>query len=94
MWPSQYTGPHWTLRSISRCPNQVVSLKRTPQSLIPKQAWYSFIDPLKGWKAESTLLSTGTEPRTYGVETRYATTRPLGLTNPLEENIFLTVTLA
>ncbi|GFW33723.1 hypothetical protein TNCV_4051721 [Trichonephila clavipes] len=29
---------HWTLRYMSRCPDQVVSLKQ--------DLWYSFIDPL------------------------------------------------
>ncbi|GFV54497.1 transposable element Tc3 transposase [Trichonephila clavipes] len=27
---------HWMLRCISRCPNQVISLKRDPQCLSPK----------------------------------------------------------
>ncbi|GFT46522.1 hypothetical protein TNCV_3183921 [Trichonephila clavipes] len=33
---------------MSRCPDQEFSLKRDPQcSLVPKQAWYSFIEPLQ-----------------------------------------------
>ncbi|GFT41607.1 hypothetical protein TNCV_4183101 [Trichonephila clavipes] len=64
---------------MSRCSDQVVSLKRNPQCLVPKQAWYSFFDPLKGWKVESTLPSPKRESRTCGVEARCATTRPLGL---------------
>ncbi|GFW54005.1 hypothetical protein TNCV_3828131 [Trichonephila clavipes] len=39
-----------------------------PQCFVPKQAWYSFIDPLKRKKVESTLPSPGFEPRTCGVE--------------------------
>ncbi|GFY34629.1 hypothetical protein TNCV_1373201 [Trichonephila clavipes] len=39
---------HLGLRCMSRCPDQVVSLKRDPQCLSPhKQACYSFIDPLQ-----------------------------------------------
>ncbi|GFW37980.1 hypothetical protein TNCV_4631811 [Trichonephila clavipes] len=69
---------HWALRCMSRCTDQVVNLKRTPpQCLVPKRAWYSFIDPLKGLKAEWTLPSPRIEPWTCGVEARYATTRPL-----------------
>ncbi|GFT30334.1 hypothetical protein TNCV_2376361 [Trichonephila clavipes] len=36
------------------------------QCLVPKRAWYSFIDPLKGRKAESTLLCPILKPRTWG----------------------------
>ncbi|GFY12101.1 hypothetical protein TNCV_4976011 [Trichonephila clavipes] len=32
---------------MSRCSDQVVSLMRNPRCLVPMQAWYSFIDPLK-----------------------------------------------
>ncbi|GFW52587.1 hypothetical protein TNCV_405151 [Trichonephila clavipes] len=35
---------HWALR----CPDQVISLKRNQQCLVPKKARYSFIDLLKG----------------------------------------------
>ncbi|GFY27319.1 hypothetical protein TNCV_2069391 [Trichonephila clavipes] len=51
-WPSQghfSTPDHWALMCMSRCPDQVGSLKRrNPQCLVPKQARYLFIDPLKG----------------------------------------------
>ncbi|GFW57457.1 integrase catalytic domain-containing protein [Trichonephila clavipes] len=46
--PSQFSWP-W---AMSRCFGKVLSLTRNPQCLAPKQAWYSFIDPLKGWKVE------------------------------------------
>ncbi|GFW09266.1 hypothetical protein TNCV_4275951 [Trichonephila clavipes] len=47
--------------------------------LVSKQVWYTFIDPLKGSNAESTLPSTGFEPRTCcGVEARYTTTQSPG----------------
>ncbi|GFV64228.1 hypothetical protein TNCV_4339021 [Trichonephila clavipes] len=36
------------------------------------------IDPLEGWKAESTLPGPGFERHTCGVEARYNTTQPLG----------------
>ncbi|GFY24778.1 hypothetical protein TNCV_2689691 [Trichonephila clavipes] len=35
----------------------MVNLARNLQCHVPKQAWYLFIDPLKGRKAESTLPS-------------------------------------
>ncbi|GFV70548.1 hypothetical protein TNCV_4957971 [Trichonephila clavipes] len=38
---------HWALRCMSRFLDQVVSLKRDPQCLSPKEAWYSFTDPLQ-----------------------------------------------
>ncbi|GFU81367.1 hypothetical protein TNCV_1380351 [Trichonephila clavipes] len=41
-----------------------------PQCIVHKQAWYSFIDSLNGWKAELTLLNPWFEPRSCGVETR------------------------
>ncbi|GFW39971.1 hypothetical protein TNCV_5116541 [Trichonephila clavipes] len=44
---------------------------------VPKQAWYSFIDPLRVQKAELTLHSPGFEPRTCGVEAQYTTIQPL-----------------
>ncbi|GFW75777.1 hypothetical protein TNCV_4429601 [Trichonephila clavipes] len=47
-----------------------------PEGLVPKQAWYSFIDPLK---AESTLAISRSEPRTCCVEERYAITQPFGI---------------
>ncbi|GFS59411.1 hypothetical protein TNCV_3725511 [Trichonephila clavipes] len=49
---------------MSRYPDQVVSLKRNPWRLVLKQDWHSFIDPLKGWKAKSTLTIPRIEPRT------------------------------
>ncbi|GFU94084.1 hypothetical protein TNCV_3308371 [Trichonephila clavipes] len=33
-----------------------------PVCLASKQAWYSFIDPLKGWKAKLTLPSPRFDP--------------------------------
>ncbi|GFV00516.1 hypothetical protein TNCV_3644941 [Trichonephila clavipes] len=36
------------LGALADVPDKVVSLKRNPQCLVPKQPWYSFIDPLKG----------------------------------------------
>ncbi|GFV97489.1 hypothetical protein TNCV_2039971 [Trichonephila clavipes] len=50
---------------MCRCSGQVVSSDATPppQCLDPKQAWYSFIDPLKGCKAKQDLPSLGFEPR-------------------------------
>ncbi|GFX04250.1 hypothetical protein TNCV_3973991 [Trichonephila clavipes] len=48
-----------------------------PQSSVPKQAWYSFIDSLKGLKAYLTLPSLGFEPETCGMEALYTTTQPL-----------------
>ncbi|GFV30337.1 hypothetical protein TNCV_98121 [Trichonephila clavipes] len=38
---------HWLLKCMRRCPDQVVSLKRDPSTYTPKQAWYSFIDPMQ-----------------------------------------------
>ncbi|GFV33350.1 hypothetical protein TNCV_1498701 [Trichonephila clavipes] len=75
--PSQCTRP-WALRCMSRCPDQVVSLERDSQCLVRKLAWYSFINQLKGRKAEPTLSRPSIEPHICGVEARYATTRPLG----------------
>ncbi|GFX20708.1 hypothetical protein TNCV_77661 [Trichonephila clavipes] len=45
-----------------------------PQCLVPKQAWCSFIDPLKGRKAESTLPSWDLSP---GLVARKRDTLPL-----------------
>ncbi|GFV40418.1 hypothetical protein TNCV_2535861 [Trichonephila clavipes] len=42
--PSQFSGPQ-ALRF--RCSGQAVSLMRNSQCPVPKQAWYSFIDPLR-----------------------------------------------
>ncbi|GFW34162.1 hypothetical protein TNCV_288441 [Trichonephila clavipes] len=42
---------HWALRSISRCPDQVVYLKCNPQYLVHKQAWYSFYRLTEGMKS-------------------------------------------
>ncbi|GFU51183.1 urease subunit alpha [Trichonephila clavipes] len=54
--PSQFLRP-FALRCLSRCSGQVVKLTRNSLCLVPKQAWCSVIDPLKGRKAESTLSS-------------------------------------
>ncbi|GFU47405.1 hypothetical protein TNCV_3108941 [Trichonephila clavipes] len=43
-----------------------------------KQALYSFIDPMTGLKAESTLPSPGFESRICGEETHCTTTQTLG----------------
>ncbi|GFV02922.1 hypothetical protein TNCV_2743851 [Trichonephila clavipes] len=52
------------------------------QCLVPKEAWYSFIDPMKAWKkAESTLPSPRIEFRTSGVEAQHATQTKLGCIN-------------
>ncbi|GFV42270.1 hypothetical protein TNCV_3165011 [Trichonephila clavipes] len=56
-------------------PRVVLYLTRTPQCLAPKQAWYSFIDPLKEGIAELTLPSPRFELQTYGEEARYTTTQ-------------------
>ncbi|GFS85562.1 hypothetical protein TNCV_2794081 [Trichonephila clavipes] len=43
------------------------------KSPVPKQAWYSLIYLLKGWKAEANLPSPEFEPRIDGVKARYTT---------------------
>ncbi|GFW94331.1 hypothetical protein TNCV_1432661 [Trichonephila clavipes] len=40
------TRDHWALRCMSRCPDQLISLKRDFQCLSPQANLYSFIDPL------------------------------------------------
>ncbi|GFT97620.1 uncharacterized protein TNCV_1034561 [Trichonephila clavipes] len=61
------------------CSGQVVSLTRKPQFLVPQQASHLFVNPLKGRKAESTLLRLGLETRICGAEATYATHQPPGL---------------
>ncbi|GFV95359.1 hypothetical protein TNCV_4573611 [Trichonephila clavipes] len=53
---------------------------RNPQCSVPKKIWYSFIEPIKGREAESTLPSSGFEPGPVG---RKRDTLPLenGLNN-------------
>ncbi|GFV65304.1 hypothetical protein TNCV_4573041 [Trichonephila clavipes] len=46
------------------------------ECLVPKKAWFSFIDPLK---VESTLPISGFEPKTCGVEAQDASPQPLWL---------------
>ncbi|GFU39099.1 hypothetical protein TNCV_1849961 [Trichonephila clavipes] len=67
---------------MNECPNQVVGLKRSPPVFSLNQ---TFINPLKGGKAESTLLNqhlfvmlAHPEDRAQncGVEARYTTTGP------------------
>ncbi|GFU30696.1 hypothetical protein TNCV_1444221 [Trichonephila clavipes] len=47
LFPTQYTRS-WAVRCMSRCCGQMVGRTRNPQCSVPKQAWYSFINPLKG----------------------------------------------
>ncbi|GFX20509.1 piggyBac transposable element-derived protein 4 [Trichonephila clavipes] len=71
---------HWALRCMSRCLDQVVSLKRDPQCLSPQARLGTHLSthcskderlnrPFPAWN----------RTRACGVEARYATTRPLGL---------------
>ncbi|GFU94866.1 hypothetical protein TNCV_820891 [Trichonephila clavipes] len=39
------THDHWTLRCMSRCPNQIVSLKRDPQCLSPQASLVLIYQP-------------------------------------------------
>ncbi|GFW28016.1 hypothetical protein TNCV_768961 [Trichonephila clavipes] len=55
---------HWALRTMSRCPDQVVSLKRDPQCLSPQTSLVlTHLSTLcSGEEAESTLPSLGIKP--------------------------------
>ncbi|GFW93283.1 hypothetical protein TNCV_2604011 [Trichonephila clavipes] len=70
---------HLALRYMSRCPHQVVSLKRDPQYLSP-QGSLVLIYRLTavGMKSCVDLAQPENRTRICGVETRYATSRPLG----------------
>ncbi|GFU87365.1 hypothetical protein TNCV_2716511 [Trichonephila clavipes] len=52
---------------------------QNPQCSVPKKAWYSIINTLKGRKAESTLLSPGFEPWTCSMEVRCTNHSATGL---------------
>ncbi|GFS77287.1 hypothetical protein TNCV_3758711 [Trichonephila clavipes] len=67
---------------MDRCPEQVVSLKRDPQCLSPQASLVLIYRPTTaGMKGGVDLTQPGNRTRTYGVEARYATTRPLDLNN-------------
>ncbi|GFY30034.1 hypothetical protein TNCV_4073471 [Trichonephila clavipes] len=72
---------HWMLRRMSRCPDQVVSLKRDPQCLGPQASLvliyrYAAV----GMKGSIDLAQPWNRTRICGAEARYAVARPLGLT--------------
>ncbi|GFV85717.1 hypothetical protein TNCV_2003381 [Trichonephila clavipes] len=68
---------HWRAEVHEQMSRSGGQSEANPLCLVPKQAWYSYIIPLKGWKAESTLPSPRREFRNCGVEARYPTTQPL-----------------
>ncbi|GFU54310.1 hypothetical protein TNCV_576861 [Trichonephila clavipes] len=70
---------HWALRCMSTCPDQVVSLKRNPQCFSTQASLVLIHRPIEGMKGCVDLAQPELEPRTCGVEARYATTRPVGL---------------
>ncbi|GFW36645.1 hypothetical protein TNCV_1956451 [Trichonephila clavipes] len=73
---------HWALKSMSRCPNQVVSLKRDPKRLSHQARLVLLYRPtVLEMKDLVELAQPGNRAWTCDVEVRYATTRPPGLLN-------------
>ncbi|GFV54371.1 hypothetical protein TNCV_4517681 [Trichonephila clavipes] len=68
---------HWTLRCMSRCPDQVVSLKRGPQCISSQASLVLIYLPtaIMHWDEKLSRPCPVREyNRTCGVKARYATT--------------------
>ncbi|GFW99831.1 hypothetical protein TNCV_3420601 [Trichonephila clavipes] len=81
---------HWALRCMSRCPDQVISLKRDTQCLSSQASLVLNYRPtVVGMKGRVDLAHPGNRTRTCGVETRYVTTRKLGLHKGASESFII-----
>ncbi|GFU52090.1 hypothetical protein TNCV_3225121 [Trichonephila clavipes] len=73
---------HWALRSMNRCPNMLVSLKRDLQCLRPQASLILIYLPnVTGMKGRVDLSQPVNRTPDLWCEARYTTTRPYSVKN-------------